>query len=121
MAKFAALIVAATLLSLLLVALIGIQVLGCKADPPSRSETAIMNWIKHRLLVRGKDDKNPLNDSVADGKEAFSHYCVACHGLDGQNTGVPCSVIHGRATEMDHRLRHLAFGHAGIERHVKQG
>jgi mono/diheme cytochrome c family protein len=89
MAKFAALIVAATLLSLLLVALIGIQVLGCKADPPSRSETAIMNWIKHRLLVRGKDDKNPLNDSVADGKEAFSHYCVACHGLDGQNTGVP--------------------------------
>jgi mono/diheme cytochrome c family protein len=25
----------------------------------------------------------------ADGKEAFSHYCIACHGMDGQNTGVP--------------------------------
>ncbi len=23
------------------------------------------------------------------GKANFSHYCVACHGLDGQNTGVP--------------------------------
>ncbi len=89
MAKFAALIVAATLLSLLLVALFGALVLGCKADPPGRSETAIMNWTKHRLLVHGRDDKNPTNDSVADGKEAFSHYCVACHGLDGQNTGVP--------------------------------
>ena len=22
-------------------------------------------------------------------RTAFSHYCVACHGLDGQNTGVP--------------------------------
>ncbi|HEY6846186.1 MAG TPA: c-type cytochrome [Terracidiphilus sp.] len=29
----------------------------------------------------------------ADGKEAFSHYCIACHGMDGQNTGVP-SVGH---------------------------
>jgi mono/diheme cytochrome c family protein len=28
-------------------------------------------------------------ETLADGKEAFSHYCVACHGLDGQNTGVP--------------------------------
>jgi S-disulfanyl-L-cysteine oxidoreductase SoxD len=25
----------------------------------------------------------------AAGREAFSHYCVACHGMDGQNTGVP--------------------------------
>ena len=28
-------------------------------------------------------------EHLADGKEAFGHYCVACHGLDGQNTGVP--------------------------------
>jgi mono/diheme cytochrome c family protein len=27
--------------------------------------------------------------NIADGKEAFGHYCMVCHGLDGQNTGVP--------------------------------
>jgi mono/diheme cytochrome c family protein len=42
--------------------------------------------------VRNKAEKNPLRSTsqeIADGKEAFSHYCGACHGLDGQNTGVP--------------------------------
>lgn len=51
-----------------------------------------MNWAKHKILVHNKAQINPLMDNaatVADGKEAFSHYCVACHGLDGQNTGVP--------------------------------
>ena len=65
---------------------------GCKADPPGKAETAVMNWAKHKMLVHNKAQKNPLRDNeaeVADGKEAFSHYCVACHGLDGQNTGVP--------------------------------
>lgn len=48
--------------------------------------------VKHHIFVRNKDQKNPITvtpQSIADGKEAFSHYCVACHGLDGQNTGVP--------------------------------
>jgi mono/diheme cytochrome c family protein len=65
---------------------------GCKADPPGKGEAAIMNWAKHEVFVHNKPERNPLTDSaagVADGKEAFSHYCVACHGLDGQNTGVP--------------------------------
>ena len=51
-----------------------------------------MTFAKHQLLFGNKAQKNPLIDSpqtVADGKEAFSHYCVACHGMDGQNTGVP--------------------------------
>ena len=51
-----------------------------------------MIWAKHSILVHNKTQKNPVNDSaeaIADGKEAFSHYCVACHGMDGQNTGVP--------------------------------
>ena len=26
---------------------------------------------------------------IDSGKEAFGFYCVACHGRDGQNTGVP--------------------------------
>lgn len=51
-----------------------------------------MTHIKHSLTVRGKGAHNPLPDSAAtieSGKIAFSHYCVACHGLDAQNTGVP--------------------------------
>jgi len=50
-----------------------------------------MKSAKHRF-IGNKKQKNPLPDrpkTVADGKEAFSHFCVACHGLDGQNTGVP--------------------------------
>ena len=27
--------------------------------------------------------------NIESGRDAFSHYCAACHGLDGQNTGVP--------------------------------
>jgi len=63
-----------------------------KADPPGKGETLIMNSAKHAILVRGKSESNPIKVTpagVADGREAFSHYCVACHGKDAQNTGVP--------------------------------
>jgi len=72
--------------------LLATVIAGCKADPPGKAETAVMNWAKHKMLVHNKAQRNPLKDNVAsisDGKDAFSHYCVACHGLDGQNTGVP--------------------------------
>jgi mono/diheme cytochrome c family protein len=65
---------------------------GCKANPPGKLETATLTFAKHSFLIGNKHEKNPLPDTpqtVADGKEAFSHYCVACHGMDGQNTGVP--------------------------------
>jgi mono/diheme cytochrome c family protein len=65
---------------------------GCKASPPSTLEKSIVTLAKHRLLVRDRRLKSPLPATpatIADGKEAFSHYCVACHGMDGQNTGVP--------------------------------
>jgi mono/diheme cytochrome c family protein len=51
-----------------------------------------MTRAKHSFFVGNKSVRNPMTFSaknVADGKEAFTHYCVACHGLDGQNTGVP--------------------------------
>lgn len=72
--------------------LIAMLLVGCKADPPGKGDAAVMNWAKHKLFVHNRAQKNPLKDDaagIADGKEAFSHYCVACHGLDGQNTGVP--------------------------------
>ena len=65
---------------------------GCKANPPGQSEVSTMTFAKHHIFIGNKDQKNPLTDNPqarTDGKEAFSHYCVACHGLDGQNTGVP--------------------------------
>jgi cytochrome c553 len=65
---------------------------GIKATQPGNFETSILRRAKHNVFVGDKNVKNPLAttpDSLADGKEAFSHYCVACHGLDGQNTGVP--------------------------------
>jgi cytochrome c553 len=65
---------------------------GCKARPPRHFETATMNFVKHRIFIGNRKQRNPLPFSpgaLADGKEAFGHYCVACHGMDGQNTGVP--------------------------------
>jgi cytochrome c553 len=65
---------------------------GCKAAPPGRLEQSIAIAAKHHLFIRNKGQKNPLPVTVmtiSDGKEAFSHYCVACHGMDAQNTGVP--------------------------------
>jgi len=67
-------------------------IVGCKANSPGKFETKTVTFAKHHVFVRNKKEKNPLPDTPetrADGKEAFSHYCVACHGMDGQNTGVP--------------------------------
>ncbi len=68
------------------------SVLGCKATPPGKRETKAMQWTKHHLTVGYKDVKNPVKfspESVHAGKNAFGSYCYVCHGLDGQNTGVP--------------------------------
>lgn len=66
--------------------------LGCRATPPSELERSVILHAKRWVFVRGKKAKNPLPvtaENFQAGKEAFSHYCVVCHGLDGQNTGVP--------------------------------
>lgn len=65
---------------------------GCKARHPGSWETSMMTTAEHRLFVGNKKIENPLrptSENVAQGRQAFSYYCVACHGLDGQNTGVP--------------------------------
>jgi mono/diheme cytochrome c family protein len=69
-----------------------VSLAGCKATPPSRFETKVVTLAKHHVFIGNKKQKNPLPytpQNWEDGKEAFSHYCVACHGMDGQNTGVP--------------------------------
>jgi mono/diheme cytochrome c family protein len=65
---------------------------GCRATPPGTFETSTISYAKHHVFIGDKNVKNPLPDTPenrADGKVAYSHYCVACHGNDGQNTGVP--------------------------------
>lgn len=77
---------------ILSIAIVVVGLTGCKADPPAKMETKTVTYAKHHIFIGNKGDKNPLpysRETWADGKEAFSHYCVACHGLDGQNTGVP--------------------------------
>jgi len=76
----------------LLCAMCALIACGCKATPPGKLETAVITKAKHKITVGGKNDKNPLastTENIAAGREAFGHYCVVCHGLDGQNTGVP--------------------------------
>lgn len=65
---------------------------GCGVTRPGRAETALVSWVKHRITVGGRKDKSPLAHSqavVQEGQAAFASYCMVCHGLDGQNTGVP--------------------------------
>ena len=64
---------------------------ACSAKPPGKAETAVMTKLK-RWTTGGRKLVNPQQataENIAAGKEAFSHYCAACHGLDGQKTGVP--------------------------------
>lgn len=51
-----------------------------------------MSWVKHKITIGGRNDRNPLDPGPAtaqEGQAAFNSYCMVCHGLDGQNTGVP--------------------------------
>jgi mono/diheme cytochrome c family protein len=65
---------------------------GCRATPPSDAETKIAYFAKRHITIGGKRDANPVKaseDSIEAGKDSFTSYCMVCHGLDGQNTGVP--------------------------------
>ena len=64
----------------------------CKVSTPGRVESGVALRAKHWIFVRNKSANNPVPftpENLVAGKEAFSHYCFVCHGLDGQNTGVP--------------------------------
>ena len=65
---------------------------GCKVNPTSTAEFAVMQWAKHHVTVGGKYNRNPVQssaDKIEAGKQIFGAYCVVCHGRDGQATGVP--------------------------------
>jgi mono/diheme cytochrome c family protein len=66
--------------------------IGCRArQHPSGFEASAVKELKE-LAVGGEDWTNPVPDTeqnVLEGREHFQHHCQICHGLDGQNTGVP--------------------------------
>jgi len=72
--------------------LVCLQLAGCQVSPPGRVETTLITRMKLSVTVGGKKDVNPFpasRDNIRAGQVNFSNYCVACHGLDGQKTGVP--------------------------------
>jgi mono/diheme cytochrome c family protein len=76
----------------LVTALAGLGLAGCRATPPGRAEAKVATWTKLHVTVGGKKDVNPVKDTednIEEGKQLFTSYCMVCHGLDGQNTGVP--------------------------------
>jgi mono/diheme cytochrome c family protein len=65
---------------------------GCQVRTPGAIETSFIDGAKRRITVRGSSDVNPLPASAENirvGQRNFAAYCMVCHGLDGQNTGVP--------------------------------
>ena len=71
---------------------LALAAVGCQVHQPGSVETAFAQTFKRNVSVGGKKDVNPLPadaDNIRAGQENFSHYCLVCHGLDGQNSGVP--------------------------------
>jgi mono/diheme cytochrome c family protein len=65
---------------------------GCEVKRPGTIETSVAKVVKQKFTVGNKAGKNPLpttEENIHAGKVNFSRYCMVCHGLDGQKTGVP--------------------------------
>src|SRR5207245_11738424 len=66
-----------------------LSLIGCKVSPPSALERAVAKQVKQKITVRGKDDVNPLPptlENIKAGQQAFSHYCMVCHGLEDRKS-----------------------------------
>jgi cytochrome c len=65
---------------------------ACQVRTPGKFETGVMQSAKRYITVGGSSDINPLlptQENIHAGQSNFGAYCMVCHGLDGQNTGVP--------------------------------
>jgi mono/diheme cytochrome c family protein len=71
---------------------------ACGVKQPGRVETGTAYWVKRNVTIGGRSQTNPVaatDANIGAGKNAFGYYCVACHGRDGQNTGVPFAGAMG--------------------------
>lgn len=65
---------------------------ACQVRQPGGFESKVMWGTKRRLTIGGRSDVNPLSaseENIKAGQRNFGSYCMVCHGLDGQTTGVP--------------------------------
>lgn len=65
---------------------------GCEVRAPGGLETRVIEDMKRNLTVGGRTDVNPVSateKNIRAGQRNFGYYCKVCHGLDGQNSGVP--------------------------------
>ena len=68
---------------------------SCRVRTPGSFETKLIEATKRRISVGGRSDANPLPataENIHAGQRNFTSYCMVCHGLDGQNTGVPFAL-----------------------------
>lgn len=75
----------------IIVVIIIVGTMSWAVQPPGALENSIMTRIKY-WRVGNKNVANPspdTPDTLKEGAEHFQHHCQICHGLDGQNTGVP--------------------------------
>lgn len=76
-------------------ATVGVMLLlicGCQVKAPGKLESSIATQVKHKLTVGNRAMRNPLpatEENIRMGQKSFTNYCMVCHGLDGQATGVP--------------------------------
>jgi mono/diheme cytochrome c family protein len=65
---------------------------ACQVRKAGSFETRLIEGTKRRVTVGGRADVNPLPatpENIHAGQRNFTSYCMVCHGLDGQNSGVP--------------------------------
>jgi mono/diheme cytochrome c family protein len=65
---------------------------ACQVRKEGTFETRLIEGAKRRITIGGRSDVNPLSataENIHAGQRNFTSYCMVCHGLDGQNTGVP--------------------------------
>jgi mono/diheme cytochrome c family protein len=75
-----------------LIATLALGMAGCEVRKPGAFENKVAVMIKQKIMVGGKDWKNPTADTpdvIKAGGEHFQHRCQTCHGYDGHATGVP--------------------------------
>lgn len=74
------------------ISIVALLLIGCQVRTPGTLEAKLMQGAKRRITVGGRSDVNPVtasDENIAAGERNFTSYCMVCHGLDGQNTGVP--------------------------------
>ncbi|HEX3322115.1 MAG TPA: cytochrome c [Terriglobales bacterium] len=106
---------------LLAAALLGLA--GCQSRVPGSAETSAAYFVKQNVTFRAKGD-NPFpatKENILAGQRAFSSYCTVCHGLDGQNTGVPFAKKMSPPVPSLASPRVQAYSDAQLKRVVESG